>query len=204
MTRISVYTYPAADEDPAYAEEPTVAGWFDVHKATAIEEDTEWNGNNHISVATGSQYDHEILYRTAKGRWVLHRWSQWQGSMPTYRFASDDEARGWLIKNNRDAEVKEYFGALDEESGPNLGGRPEIGPAIQIRLGELLAAVDEQAAVESLTRAEMIRRLVSAGLAGRGRPTGSTPENAEKPPAAVSPWGGGQRRAGDRVLIYMC
>lgn len=165
MTRINVYTYPAADEDPTYGEQPTVAGWFDPDKATAIEEDTDWDGNNHISVATGSKWEHEILYRTAKGRWVLHHWSQWQGSMPTYRFASDNEARDWLIKNGRDAEVEEYFGALDEEAGPDRGGRPEIGPAIQIRLGELLAPVDERAAAESVSRAEMVRRLVATGLA---------------------------------------
>ncbi|MBI3204511.1 MAG: hypothetical protein HYZ29_23450 [Myxococcales bacterium] len=27
------------------------------------EEETRWNGNNHISMATGTQWDHQALYR---------------------------------------------------------------------------------------------------------------------------------------------
>lgn len=51
-------------------------------------------------------------------------------------------------------------------------GRPEIGTPINIRLGdELLAQVDERAALEGVSRAELLRRLVSAALNGRSNTT---------------------------------
>lgn len=170
MSRINVYSYPDTDDFAAIQDGPVLEGWFDPDKATAIRENTEWDGNNHRSVHTGSQWDHELLYRTAKGRWVLNRWSNRQGSTETYEFLTDEDARQWLIKNNSDDEVATYFSALDEESGPNLGGRPEIGPAIQIRLpADRIVAVDKVAADQGVSRAEMIRRLVDTGLAGQGR-----------------------------------
>lgn len=73
--------------------------WFDDDKATKWSESTTWNGNNHISDATGSQWDHEAVYRTAKGTWVLHAWSQWQGSRPSYRTIDEATAIEWLIAN---------------------------------------------------------------------------------------------------------
>ncbi len=46
----------------------------------------------------------------------------------------------------------------------NRVGRPPIGVPVQVRLGDLLPAVDERAEREGVTRAEMVRRLVAAGL----------------------------------------
>ena len=44
----------------------------DTDNATASwEEGTRWNGNNHISLATGSQWDHQKLYRSRRGRYWL-------------------------------------------------------------------------------------------------------------------------------------
>jgi hypothetical protein len=77
--------------------------WFDLDKAERFEETTHWNGNNHISKATGSQWDHEELYRTAGGRWILHHWSQWQGSTPSWTEISADDAARWLSINEYDA-----------------------------------------------------------------------------------------------------
>lgn len=58
-----------------------------------------------------------------------------------------------------------WFGELEEESGPSLGGRPAVGTKVETRLpDDVLAAVDERASTEGTTRAEMIRRLVTAGL----------------------------------------
>lgn len=69
-------------------------------KATAhYEEETYFDGNNHISSNTGSQWTHEELYRSSKGRWYLYRWSQWQGSRPSADFIDDEEAAGWLELN---------------------------------------------------------------------------------------------------------
>lgn len=161
MTRINV---TETTHDPYDAEETIVrvAGWFDVDKATAYQEDTEWNGNNHISKATGSQWDHQILYRTAKGRWVLHCWSSdTRSSTPSYEFVTDDDAREWLIAQREDEAVAKYFGELEEERGP---GRPEVGGAVHVRLGELLPRIDAEAERLGVNRAEAIRRLLAKVL----------------------------------------
>lgn len=73
--------------------------WFDLDAAERFDENTIWNGNNHISCATGSQWDHEVLYRTAGGRWVLHRWSQRQGTPPAWTEISNEAAAKWLVTN---------------------------------------------------------------------------------------------------------
>ena len=77
-------------------------GWFDLEKAKRWDEDTHWNGNNHISNATGSQWEHERLYKTAKGVFVLNHWSQWQGSGQSWAIVSASEAAEWLIQNGED------------------------------------------------------------------------------------------------------
>jgi len=74
--------------------------WFDVDKATVYDEATYHDGRNFISQATGSQWDHEELYRTRSGMWVLHSWSQWQGSTDSYTQSSAEEAYDWLIRND--------------------------------------------------------------------------------------------------------
>ena len=73
--------------------------WFDADKAEVFHEETYWNGNNHISKATGSQTEHEKLYLTRSNKWVLHSWSQWQGSQPTFEIISTEEAVMWFAKN---------------------------------------------------------------------------------------------------------
>jgi hypothetical protein len=44
-------------------------------------------------------------------------------------------------------------------------GRPEIGGAVHVRLGELVGRVDEYASATGSTRADAVRRLVETGLA---------------------------------------
>jgi len=139
-------------------------GWFDRAKAEKFEEATRWDGNNHISIATGSQWDHEALYRTAGGRWVLHGWSQWEGRPERYRFISADEAREWLLLNQEDGAVEKYFGEIEDEVGP---GRPEIGPPILVHLpAEMTARLDALAEQDGVPRAEVIRRLLGEALEG--------------------------------------
>jgi len=65
-------------------------------------EDTQWNGNNHISVATGSQWEHQRLHRSAKGRYYVESWSQWQGSTPSAEYVSDIDAAAWLLANDHE------------------------------------------------------------------------------------------------------
>lgn len=137
-------------------------GWFDRAKAEKFEEATRWNGNNHVSIATGSQWDHQALYRTAGGRWVLHGWSQWEGRPERYRFISADEAREWLLLNQEDGAVEKYFGEIEDEVGP---GRPEIGRPIIAHLPpELTAQLDQMAERIGVPRAEVIRRLLTGAL----------------------------------------
>ena len=81
-------------------------------RAKQYEESTHWNGNNHISDATGSQWEHEVLYRTAKGAWILRHWSQWQGSSESYSLIDEGDAYAWLIANGH--EVPEAAAARSE------------------------------------------------------------------------------------------
>jgi hypothetical protein len=83
--------------------------WFDLDAAQSWEEGSRWNGNNHISLATGSQWDHQTLYRTAKLRWVLHDSSQWQGSGETYEEVDEATAAQWLVTNGHDTDAGRLF-----------------------------------------------------------------------------------------------
>lgn len=52
------------------------------------------------------------------------------------------------------------------------GGRPPIGPAINMRFPEdQLARIDELAELEGISRAEMIRRLIDEAVATRDAAT---------------------------------
>jgi hypothetical protein len=158
MQRINVYRYP--EDEPR-----TLDGWFDLDRVTeTVEESTRWDGNNAVSVHV-DRFEHQVLYRTAQGRWVLHHWSQWQGHEATYTYVDDERARQWLIRNESDDVIERYFGALEEERGP---GRPAIGPVIGVRLGNLLDRVDERARLADAQRPEMIRRLLEQALSETG------------------------------------
>jgi hypothetical protein len=75
-------------------------GWFDLDAATQFDEDTTWNGSNRISVNTRSQWEHEALYLTAKGKWILNAWSQRQGTLQTWTKIEPAAAVTWLIRND--------------------------------------------------------------------------------------------------------
>ena len=66
--RQRVYTYPPDDD---YVTGRRYAGHFSPEKAERFAEDTDWDGSNEISVNTGSQWDHQCLYRTSADKWVL-------------------------------------------------------------------------------------------------------------------------------------
>lgn len=66
------------------------------------DEETDWDGNNHISRATGSQWHHQTLYKSRKGRYYVEHTSQWQGSRPHVEWVSREEAARWLIHNEHD------------------------------------------------------------------------------------------------------
>lgn len=79
--------------------------WFDRDEAKVFDESTEWDGSNYISCATGSQWEHEELIRTPSGVWILHSWSQWQGSRPDLEEISESEAHRWLIRHGHSAHI---------------------------------------------------------------------------------------------------
>lgn len=80
--------------------------WFDVEKATGFREQTRWDGQNQISIATGSQWEHEKLFLTASGAWILCSWSDWQGSLESYLPIDEDAAFAWLSLNECDDDAE--------------------------------------------------------------------------------------------------
>lgn len=84
--------------------------WFDADKAERFEEETYWNGNNHISKATGSQTEHECLFITKTGNFVLHGWSQWQGVPDYYKSVSREFVANWFSKQGiQDEDIPNQF-----------------------------------------------------------------------------------------------
>ncbi|MDX2692177.1 hypothetical protein [Streptomyces ipomoeae] len=150
MARVNVFEY---SDDPDDFAGPQLAGWFNDASAVQWKEDGDWD-----DFAT-----HEELYRTAKGRWVRCDWTHHQGADPKYWFVSDAEARTWLLTNHHDDAVEKYLGKPEEEAGPNLGGRPSIGPRVDVRLPqEVLDRVDSFKGDRD--RADALRELIEAGL----------------------------------------
>lgn len=76
--------------------------WFYPSLAERYQESTTFDGSNHISDATGEQWAHQELYRTAGKSWILHSWSQWQGSTPSWEAITAEEAAAWLIRNGHE------------------------------------------------------------------------------------------------------
>ena len=78
--------------------------------AQSWEEATFWNGNNHISKATGDQFTHETLYKSSKGRYYIVHSSQWQGSRDHAEEIPPRDAAAWLLLNEH--ELPEDLAAL--------------------------------------------------------------------------------------------
>ena len=95
----------------------TGRGWFDPDAAEQFNESTTHDGRNRISDATGDQFRHQTLFRTARGRWVLENFSQWQGDRNTYEEISAEEAALWLVKCHHEppsrGKVAEAVAALE-------------------------------------------------------------------------------------------
>lgn len=89
--------------------------WFDIDSAMTYKEDTYWDGNNHISKVTGSQWEHEQLYYTKTGKWVLNCWSQIQGGRETWEIIDAETAYNWLINNAEFEAAKQHFPDTDTE-----------------------------------------------------------------------------------------
>lgn len=88
----------------------TSGQWFDLDKAKHYEENSYWDGSNHISKVTNSQWDHESIYFTAGGKFILNSWSNVQGGSDTYEIISEEEAAKWFAKQSfPDDEIPEIL-----------------------------------------------------------------------------------------------
>lgn len=158
MDRINVFEN---GEDDYGRPVRRLAGWFDRDRADQVQGRREWDGSNRADVHVGANRS-QTLYRTAQGRYVLHTTSAWVTEEDVWQFITPERAREWLTINESDDVIEAWFGKLEEEeTGP---GRPEIGPATQVRLGVELTARVDAARAEGESRAAAIRRLVETGL----------------------------------------
>ncbi len=82
-------------------------GWYDHSTTVVYGENTQWDGSNHISRATGSQYDHEQLHLTKGGSWVLSANSQWEGRLESATQVDSGRAAAWLCRNEYDSITRE-------------------------------------------------------------------------------------------------
>ena len=80
-------------------------GWINLETAKKFVEDRNFDGRNMISAATGSQWEHETLYRSVGGVYVLHTWSQCQGSQDTWERIGMHNAVAWLLQNDYEPEL---------------------------------------------------------------------------------------------------
>ena len=97
---------PLADESPP---------WFDPDRAERFDESTLGDGENNVSFATGSEWDHETLYRTPDDQWVKHFTSQYEGRTESWAILDPEEAYTWLLQNGHEEAVPEYFLAQEED-----------------------------------------------------------------------------------------
>ena len=146
--------------------QPTGAGWFDLDKATVYSEATEWDGHNQVSVHESGRFAsfrHQQLIRTSGGRWVLNRWARIDSEPETWEYITEDQAQQWLMINGDEDAIAQWWPETEEERGP---GRPvEVGgKPVNIRLGDLQTEVDQLAAANGVSRAEMARRLIQRAL----------------------------------------
>ncbi|WP_372344679.1 CopG family transcriptional regulator [Streptomyces sp. KL116D] len=146
-------------------------GWFDLDAATLIlVEDQKWDGNNWLGTVSGLQTSRAELYRTKGGRWVSHEDAtrEYDGD-DSWASLTGEEAREWMIQcGDSDAEkaLAQWFPDTPDESEPDpRGGRPAIGPAINVAYPEeLLERVDAAAKADKVSRAEWLRRAAEKAL----------------------------------------
>lgn len=92
--------------------EESTGSWFDLSKAKEYQENEYWNGTNNISCATGSQWEHEYVYVTPSGKFILNKFSNYQGTRETYELISKEDAAKWFAKQSfEDDEIPSVFHA---------------------------------------------------------------------------------------------
>ena len=74
--------------------------WFDAESSEKFTEESYFNGRNCISKATDTQFNHQDLFYTKSGKWIICNWSNWQGSITTYSIISETRAAEWFLKQS--------------------------------------------------------------------------------------------------------
>ena len=73
---------------------------LDTEKAAATWEGrTYFNGNNHIGISSGSQWDDQTLHRSSKGQYWLEEKSRRSGTPDFAEYMTRKEAATWLLEN---------------------------------------------------------------------------------------------------------
>jgi hypothetical protein len=126
--------------------------WFDLDRATIFSEGAIRDGNN---------WDHEELARTATGRFVLHVWSQREGSRDSWILLGVEEAYGWLLRNGHaDAVLVVKMGTRNLDDSLRSGS-----PIRSLRIpDDLWDRIQAQARVEGLDATKLMLRQVQEYL----------------------------------------
>ena len=77
------------------------------------QENTRWDGNCNIRVATGSPLEHQTLYRSRKGRYWIECESNIKGELSHAEWVCNHEAARWLLANGHD--LPDDLAALEVE-----------------------------------------------------------------------------------------
>jgi hypothetical protein len=64
-----------------------------------FQEDEYFNGHNHCSINTDSQWEHQDLYLSRLGFWYIVQWSQREGTKDKAWKISENEAVEWIALN---------------------------------------------------------------------------------------------------------
>jgi len=171
-----------------------ITGWFDWDAIKG-----RWSDRDHNNNGSGGRGRGEEVILTAGGKWVMNHWTAWQGESSTRVYMTADAARDWLLRNEEDSAVEEYFGELAEEED-RRPGRPEIGDPVQVRFhSSQLARIDAYAGSAGIKRAEAIRQLAEIALLDA--------ESRVLPPVTdeqVSALRDEAGQAGDREQVAIC
>lgn len=81
------------------------------------QERTGWSFSGDISKATGSEWEHETLYRSQEGQYFIEHTSQRQGAAPYVLCVDPEQAYQWLLANDYDENAED----LPEELGEYVG-----------------------------------------------------------------------------------
>lgn len=84
--------------------------WIDLNTAECYNEKVYHDGSNYISKATSSQWEHQKIYVTKGGRFILYTWSNWQGSKDVIIEITKEDAAIWFSSQEfQDNEIPDVF-----------------------------------------------------------------------------------------------